>query len=580
MNAFAKSLSFSFLLLIAMLWFSKAHAQSFPVNEWVKQLDSENIHGFKTVNRIVQILGKYDSTTVATTSSKMEEEGKSAGKPFHLRIQHLRIWYLNFISRPDVSPKTQPLLDRILKQAYETSDNKLIAYASWVNAHFMNANGNAETILMHKLKAVELFDGEEASENLGRTLIELGEHLFQTREYRQCIEYIQNGLNNFKNNTYKNYNTIGQAYQQLGMEDSAMYYFANSMQTAKTAKDTVWQGINALYKGQIIASRGAGPAAKKDLYFAYGTNISTEPTIAANALNWLGKIAIREKKLDSALRFLQEGDNLLKNSPPETNVLQVKNFLQQVYQTKAELYRILDKPDSADFYNALQISLKDSLQTVASNSSSKMSQLRIHNEKTKYALLSLQSEKEKEEQKRNFIIALITMMAVVAIIILNRQKKLMKYKQDLNQAQKEALIAEGEAARSQLQSFTRTLLEKTELLENLQKQVRDKSVSKEQQEWLAELRNQTILTEEDWTGFKGLFERLHPEFFIKLKLTFPDITGAEQRMAALSRLHVTAAQIAAMLGISVNSVYKTRQRLRQRLALADDTAMDQYLAQL
>ncbi len=127
----------------------------------------------------------------------------------------------------------------------------------------------------------------------------------------------------------------------------------------------------------------------------------------------------------------------------------------------------------------------------------------------------------------------------------------MKYKQELNLVQKSALIAEGEAAREQLQLFTLSLLEKTELLENLQQQVRDKSASKEQQEWLNQLTGQTILTEEDWTRFKALFERLYPCFFIKLKQTFPEITGAEQRMAALSRLQLTPAQIAAILGISV-----------------------------
>ncbi len=117
-------------------------------------------------------------------------------------------------------------------------------------------------------------------------------------------------------------------------------------------------------------------------------------------------------------------------------------------------------------------------------------------------------------------------MALVAIIILNRQKKLLKYKQELNLAQKAALIAEGEAVREQLQLFTRSLLEKTELLESLQKQMRDKMASKEQQEWLNQLTGQTILTEEDWTRFKGLFEKLHPGFFIKLKETFSDITAA------------------------------------------------------
>jgi DNA-binding CsgD family transcriptional regulator len=305
-----------------------------------------------------------------------------------------------------------------------------------------------------------------------------------------------------------------------------------------------------------------------------------ETSIAASALQGLSKIWIRQKKWDSAAFYLEEALVLLKHSPPWTNVLQIKNFEQQIYQTKAELYRVLNKPDSANLYYTLHSNLKDSLHTVAISSNSKMSQLRIDNEKSQYAFLSLQSEKEKEEQKRNFIIVLISLVALVAIIILNRQKKLLKYKQELNLAQKAALIAEGEAVREQLQLFTRSLLEKTELLENLQKQVRDKSASKEQQEWLTELTSQTILTEEDWTRFKALFEKMYPYFFINLKETFTDITGAEQRMAALSRLHLTPAQIAAILGISVNSVHKTRQRLRLRLNLSSETSIEAYLAQL
>jgi DNA-binding CsgD family transcriptional regulator len=45
----------------------------------------------------------------------------------------------------------------------------------------------------------------------------------------------------------------------------------------------------------------------------------------------------------------------------------------------------------------------------------------------------------------------------------------------------------------------------------------------------------------------------------------PDITPAEQRMAAFSRLHLNTKQMASMLGISPDSVYKIKQRLRKRL---------------
>ena len=49
-------------------------------------------------------------------------------------------------------------------------------------------------------------------------------------------------------------------------------------------------------------------------------------------------------------------------------------------------------------------------------------------------------------------------------------------------------------------------------------------------------------------------------------------------MAALIRLQLTSKQMAAMLGISVDSVHKTRQRLRQRLQLNPDVNLDDFIA--
>ena len=589
MKVSLKTIRFYCLLLVCLQSMPQAQAQSaFPIKEWVNQLDTEKISGFKTVNHIIQVVWKYDSLLVANTFSKMEERGKSLRKHFHFRMQFLRIWHTFFLAIPNQSPKTKPALEKLMQQAYQTGDKKLIAYASWANAKLLDINDNTELILTHKLKAVELFEGEEAAENLSRALIDIGDWLFHTTEYRQSIEHLNQGLKNFKETpeysyqyTYKGiYNTIGQSYQQLGMTDSAMHYFLKSMRASQTSKDTVWQGINSLYIGQILFGKGDLEVAKTAFNIAYNTNKREEPSIAACALQWLGKTMMHQKKFDSAALYLGDALSTLKRCKPSTLVLQVKNFLKQIYKTKAELFQILNIKDSAIFYNALHINLTDSLQTVAASSNSKMSQLRINNEKSHYAFLAFQTEKEKEAQTRNFIIIIITLVAIIAIIILNRQRKVLKYKQDLNLAQKAALIAEAEAAREQLNLFTRNLLEKTELLENLQKQIGDKSASKEQQDWLTELTGQTILTEEDWTKFKALFERMYPGFFIKLKETFTDITGAEQRMAALSRLHITPTQIAEILGISVNSVHKTRQRLRLRLNLSAETTIKDFLLQL
>jgi DNA-binding CsgD family transcriptional regulator len=55
---------------------------------------------------------------------------------------------------------------------------------------------------------------------------------------------------------------------------------------------------------------------------------------------------------------------------------------------------------------------------------------------------------------------------------------------------------------------------------------------------------------------------------------------AEQRMAALTRLHLNTKQMASMLGISPGSVYKIRQRLRKRLQLDDEVTTETYLTKI
>ena len=107
--------------------------------------------------------------------------------------------------------------------------------------------------------------------------------------------------------------------------------------------------------------------------------------------------------------------------------------------------------------------------------------------------------------------------------------------------------------------------------------MQESNASSGQQETILVLSNLTILTDEDWDKFKLLFEKIYPMFFQRLKTTTPDITVAEQRMAALIRLQLTTRQMASMQGISPDSVHKTRQRLRHRLSVSNETNLERFL---
>ena len=277
--------------------------------------------------------------------------------------------------------------------------------------------------------------------------------------------------------------------------------------------------------------------------------------------------------MDIALKQVREAFGLLQKWPSP-------NYQQNAYYTAAEIFKALKNNDSSFYYSGLYNKLHDSLEKVIYQSSVSISKLRLDDEKSRYSILNLQREKQKEVQQRNLIIAIILFLTIVALLLINRQRLKLKYQRELAVQEKFRTEQEMESARAQLKLFTQNIIEKTNLIEQLERQAHDKSALAENQQVITELSNQTILTEEDWDRFRSLFEKIFPLFFQRLKNKAADITMAEQRMAALTRLQLTSRQMASMLGISVDSVHKTRQRLRKRFDLANDANLEQYISRV
>ncbi|MEL7148483.1 MAG: helix-turn-helix transcriptional regulator, partial [Bacteroidota bacterium] len=79
------------------------------------------------------------------------------------------------------------------------------------------------------------------------------------------------------------------------------------------------------------------------------------------------------------------------------------------------------------------------------------------------------------------------------------------------------------------------------------------------------LLNSVLLTENDWSDFRKVFDKLHYGFLPRLKLRHPDLTEGEKRLAVLIKLRLSNKEMARMLGISPNSIVKSRYRLKKKL---------------
>jgi len=104
----------------------------------------------------------------------------------------------------------------------------------------------------------------------------------------------------------------------------------------------------------------------------------------------------------------------------------------------------------------------------------------------------------------------------------------------------------------------------------------------EKVEKFEKLLNSVLLTENDWSDFKKVFDKLHYGFLPILKMKHPDLTEGEKRLAVLIKLRLSNKEMARMLGISPNSIVKSRYRLKKKLLAADggDISLEEYIKNL
>lgn len=174
--------------------------------------------------------------------------------------------------------------------------------------------------------------------------------------------------------------------------------------------------------------------------------------------------------------------------------------------------------------------------------------------------------------QRMYLLLLVGLLLIALLIILLFRNRVKQKEQQKKFIELELSSVQLERERDQLalNAFTKDLMQKNksikELSEKLKKTEEEilemKNAKSDELEQLSELK---ILTDDDWKRFKILFEKVHPNFFNKLVNSSVKYTKGEKRLMALIKLDMENNEIADTLGISNESVSKSRSRLKKKL---------------
>ena len=555
----------------------------------------DTLHGYIKDN----VFYKYALVLQIATSGQSENilrelEAKANNHQLRARFYAIKAAVLYY---QDVKPKTndnslaeyrvsqiaqskiQSLYEKTMNEAYLSGDNMLVAQASIICGQVYYSLQKFELAVTYTMNGLELNE-KLGIENSPYDYQVVGELFYKIREYGECVKNSSKAFKIWESGKEQpdsirmmfSSNTAALGYHRQQQYDSAFFWYQTSLKIATALKLNVWNGIIGGNMGQIFYEQKKYDTAL--VLFQTDTKFSKEEKLydnAANSLQWAARTQLRLGNTAIALQYVREALSLLE-------VIPEMFYLRNTYYAATDVFKTMGVYDSAFYYNAKYAALNDSLERVIALSGVAVSKARANDEKSRYSIQALQKEKEKQVFQRNILIAMIVLLGIVAFLVITRQRLKAKLQVERMEQEKQRMQQEMSSAREQLTMFTENIVEKTSLIEKLEEQVKGNGVSAEQNLLITELSQQTILTEDDWLKFKSLFEKIYPSFFQKLKENSAEITVAEQRMAALTRMQLTSKQMAAMLGISVDSVHKTRQRLRQRLQLRSDINLDEYIA--
>ncbi|HSI91338.1 MAG TPA: hypothetical protein VK927_09495, partial [Adhaeribacter sp.] len=232
--------------------------------------------------------------------------------------------------------------------------------------------------------------------------------------------------------------------------------------------------------------------------------------------------------------------------------------------------------DSAHF-------VRDSLQTLRSNVMTTKAEQKIELERHRAQMQQLETEDKLQKLQRNGLLGGIILLTIIALLVINRQRLVHRQKQEKLEKEKNTIESELELASRKLNDFTDHIREKNKLIEKFSAELKnhqDRFGEPEQRAHLEtrdKLLRSTILTDDQWEEFRQLFDKVHAGYLQRLREKLPVLSPAETRYFVLSKLKLTPKEMASMLGVRPDAIRLYRHRLRKKLAIEEDTVLEELV---
>ncbi|MFZ5553468.1 MAG: tetratricopeptide repeat protein [Bacteroidota bacterium] len=482
--------------------------------------------------------------------------------------------------------------DQALMICGETKDESLKAVVLGNMGIIFYRLGAYNQALDYYYEALVIHEERRDAEALSNTLTNIALIFMAENKYEEALVYLHQSLQTDKamNDPIASaicYNNIGICHYQLGNRKKSLHYHKLSMQVAEKAKNLklishaennigeIYFAENKLNEADSCFKQALKK--KKSIIDRHG-----EITVLIN----LSRLQQKKQNYDEAKNWC---DTALLLSQQTRSLNQLRDCYFEMYkmaEAKQQSQEIFYYYKNYTIYN-------DSILKQETHNNLQRLQLLHDSEKKEKELVLLSKEKTIESNKKTFFAMAAAFILIISAALLRnfyiknkKEHQLRLQEKEIEKLKQAALTDELERSKKELFTYTQLLIEKNNQLEEIRKNLEEMDLNenelkeKNRFDKMEQLSRARIITEDDWAEFKRLFENVFKGFFIKLKETYPGITTAEIRLAALLKLKLSTKEIAGMTGVSSDSVKKTRQRIRKKMNLAEEDDLEELIEKL
>ena len=490
-----------------------------------------------------------------------------------------------------VNIKSDTYYSRSLSKAKQSSNTALEIFATLNYAQYYYTYREMTKALPYFLSTISKIEEINPSNLLlpADTFTKIGFYMGTIGDYSEAINYLKKALQFTHPNSSefaKICDNLGIYYLETGDLENAYKNIIKASEAAKLNGDQVrfakTLGNLALIFEKKQDYKKAIKLVLEDIKISE-ENGSTKNTMFAYTV--LTRLYISNKEFEKAKITVKKADDIAKTK----SYFKINEL--EILKLKLEL---IDKSGREE--EELQVRrriaiLEDSLQKTDGFIPLNQAKWLMQKRKYQQSIAIADKKISRESFWKNLIFSLAGLFMVIVSIFIIVNKLREKKKKKLVEAQfleyeKTKLRNEKKLldANKTVDSQVSFLEEKNIHIEKLHAEIENFKKSRlfsqnEEHGKLDDLLQSHLMTDENWRIFRGEFQREYPLFYNNLQQDFPELTSSNLRIILLQKLGFSNAEISGFLGITVDAVKKSKQRLKRKLGDKYDQLFEMIFSQ-